>query len=331
MGIPVFMSKQVGEILGVSYTLVSIYRKNNEKLFEEGKTHFRLSNWEMECFKVENSKKIKNPNAYNQRPYLYTKAGLDCFRKIIQKKRGETKNMEPSKVIKPSELKIKEHKGQRVVTFKDIDEVHGRVEGTASRNFKSNRKHFVEGTHYYLLTRDDFRPEFEFGKNAPSGTLITERGYLLLVKSFTDDLSWEIQDKLVESYFRVKETTIQKVPSYMIDDPIKRAELWIQEQKEKLEIEKTNQILMHVNKTYTATEIAKEIGFKSAIALNKDLQSRKVQFQQNGTWVFYSKYADKGYVEIKQEVLDNGRVIYHRRFTQLGREFLLKLYDVKEA
>jgi hypothetical protein len=62
--------------------------------------------------------------------------------------------------------------------------------------------------------------------------------------------------------------------------------------------------------------------------LNKDLQSRKIQFQQNGTWVFYSKFADKGYVEIKQEVLDNGKVIYHRRFTQLGREFLLKLYEI---
>src|SRR5690606_41478446 len=96
MGIPVFMSKQVGEILGVSYTLVSIYRKNNEKLFEEGKTHFRLSNWEMECFKVENSKKIKNPNAYNQRPYHYTKAGLKCFRKINNNKQGKKKNREQS-------------------------------------------------------------------------------------------------------------------------------------------------------------------------------------------------------------------------------------------
>jgi anti-repressor protein len=105
------------------------------------------------------------------------------------------------------------------------------------------------------------------------------------------------------------------------------------EKEKRLEVEKTNHILMHVNKTYTATEIAKEIGFKSAIALNRDLVKNKVQFQQNGTWVFYSKYADKGYVEIKQDVLDNGKVIYHRRFTQLGREFLLKFYglDKKEA
>ncbi|MGG4267407.1 BRO family protein [Peribacillus simplex] len=103
-----------------------------------------------------------------------------------------------------------------------------------------------------------------------------------------------------------------------------------EEKVKRVEAETTVSILTHVNKTYTATEIAKELGFRSAIALNKDLQTRKIQFQQNGTWVFYSKYADKGYVEIKQDVLDNGRVIYHRRFTQLGREFLIRLYGLEQ-
>lgn len=104
-----------------------------------------------------------------------------------------------------------------------------------------------------------------------------------------------------------------------------------EEKQKRVELEKTNHILMHVNKTYTATEIAKELGFKSATALNKDLENKRIQFKQNNTWVFYSKYADKGYVEIKQEVLDNGKVIYHRRFTQLGIEFLLKLYEKVSA
>lgn len=103
-----------------------------------------------------------------------------------------------------------------------------------------------------------------------------------------------------------------------------------EERQKRIEAEKINAILMHVNKTYTATEIAKELGFKSAVALNQDLYKKKIQFKQNDTWVLYSDYADKGYVEIKQEVLDNGRVIYHRRWTQLGREFLLNLYSHKQ-
>ena len=74
--------------------------------------------------------------------------------------------------------------------------------------------------------------------------------------------------------------------------------------------EKTVAILMHVNKTFTATEIAKELNFKSANELNQKLHEKKIQFKQNDTCVLYSKYANLAYVEIKQEVLDNGRVIY---------------------
>lgn len=87
--------------------------------------------------------------------------------------------------------------------------------------------------------------------------------------------------------------------------------------------EKAVAILTHVNKTYTMTEIAKELNMKSAIALNKKLSDMGIQYKVNGTWVFYSKYSNLGYEEIKQEVLDSGRVVYHRKITQRGREFII--------
>jgi prophage antirepressor-like protein len=136
--------------------------------------------------------------------------------------------------------------------------------------------------------------------------------------------------------------SIRKHGAYMTDDVLERSiqdpDFMIglltalkEERQKRFEAEKTVSILMHVNKTYTATEIAKELGFRSAQQLNKDLERRRIQYYQNGTWVLFSKYADKGYVEIKQEVLDNGKVIYHRRFTQRGREFLLKLYGIQDG
>lgn len=84
-------------------------------------------------------------------------------------------------------------------------------------------------------------------------------------------------------------------------------------------------ILSHVNKTYSTTELAKELGLTSARALNNELHKRKIQYKQNGTWVLYSKYSNLGYTEIKQSVLDTGRVVYNRRFTQCGREWLINL------
>lgn len=99
------------------------------------------------------------------------------------------------------------------------------------------------------------------------------------------------------------------------------------ERQARVEAERKNTILTHVNKTYTMTEIAKELNLKSAIQLNKLLADRKIQYNVNGTWVLYSPYSSMGYEEIKQEILDSGKVIYHRRITQLGREFILQLFN----
>lgn len=111
--------------------------------------------------------------------------------------------METTITINSHELPIKEFKGQRVITFKDIDAAHERASGTAHRNFKANRERFIEGTDYFR--RNSSEAKDEYGITAPSGLiLITETGYLMLVKSFTDDLAWKVQRELVNSYFRVK-------------------------------------------------------------------------------------------------------------------------------
>lgn len=102
-----------------------------------------------------------------------------------------------------------------------------------------------------------------------------------------------------------------------------------EERQARIRAEQKNAILSHVNKTYTMTEIAKELNLKSAVVLNKMLADKKVQYKVNGTWVLYSDYSNMGYEDIKQEVLDNGKVIYHRKITQLGREFILDLFKDK--
>lgn len=113
--------------------------------------------------------------------------------------------------IENTEMQIREYNGERVVTFKDIDTVHQRADGTASRNFRKNKKHFIEGVDY--IRRNSSEAKREYNIIAPNGlTLVTESGYLLLVKSFTDDLSWNVQRQLVNAYFKVRE--VQKEPYY---------------------------------------------------------------------------------------------------------------------
>lgn len=117
--------------------------------------------------------------------------------------------------IENTEMQIREYNGQRVVTFKDIDELHQRPKGTAKRNFTRNKKHFIENEDYFVVTREDvgtnFVPTYGFNEKAPSGILVTETGYLMLVKSLRDDLSWDVQRQLVKAYFNIRQVQ-QEIP-----------------------------------------------------------------------------------------------------------------------
>ena len=161
---------------------------------------------------------------------------------------------------------------------------------------------------------------------------VTEPGlYKLIMRSnkseaeqFQDWVTGEVLPSIRKHGIYATDTTIEK----MISNPDFAIQLLTTLKEEKaarIEAERRNAVLMHATKTYTATEIAKEIGLKSAIALNNKLSDLKIQFKQNGTWVLYSKYADLGYTDIKQSVLDSGRIVYDRRWTQDGRAFVLEL------
>lgn len=97
----------------------------------------------------------------------------------------------------------------------------------------------------------------------------------------------------------------------------------LEEQNKRIEAEQQRDRLIHHGKLYTATEIAKELGFKSAQEFNSELERRKIQYKVNGTWVLTARYAEKGYVSIKQLELDNGQITYDRKWTGKGRDFLL--------
>lgn len=116
--------------------------------------------------------------------------------------------------INNADLSVKEFDGQRVVTFKDIDMLHERVEGTAGRNFRENKKHLIENEDYFSIKGNElksFKQATNFvGSNAKEIILITESGYLMLVKSLQDDLAWKVQRELVNNYFRVKEVINSK-------------------------------------------------------------------------------------------------------------------------
>ena len=118
--------------------------------------------------------------------------------------------------IENTKMQIKEYNGQRVVTLKDIDQVHGKKDDTAKKSFRKYKKHFVLGEDYFEMTRRELGERYSpkekiLGNPTLKTYLLTESGYLMIVKTFTDDLSWKVQRQLVNAYFKVKDGGVDQV------------------------------------------------------------------------------------------------------------------------
>lgn len=142
-----------------------------------------------------------------------------------------------------------------------------------ARNGKRNRE--------YLLTKDGF-------------TL-----YMFNIQGHND-----FKMAYINKFNEMERQIAQPVASYMIKDPVKRAELWIEEQKEKQQLQLENNMqkqkiaeyepkasyldtILNNKSLVTVGQIAKDYGM-SAQALNKLLHELKVQYKQSGQWLLYS-------------------------------------------
>lgn len=165
-----------------------------------------------------------------------------------------------------------------------------------------------------LVGKDDYIPESLF--------------YLLGMKA-NNDVAKKFQMWLATEVL----PSMRKYGMYATDELLDNPDLLIaaatklkEERAARLEAEKQRDRLVHQNKLYTTSEIAKELGLSSATKLNNLLSEKKIQYKQNKTWLLYSKYSELGLVSIKQEVLDNGKIIYDRKWTGKGRDFILNLF-----
>ena len=79
-----------------------------------------------------------------------------------------------------------------------------------------------------------------------------------------------------------------------------------------------------MNKLYSSPEIAASLNL-GINDFHDNLTSLKVQYRTDCEYVLNGEYSNCGYVEYILIVLDNGNVIYDRKWTQIGREFIVNL------
>lgn len=106
-------------------------------------------------------------------------------------------------------IERKEYKGQSVLSVYDISSIHKKEVRAINQQFKRNKEKFVEGKDYFRLKRTEIdQSHIVIGSSKHSSNefenLFTERGYLKLTRTFSDDFSWKVQDILIDEYFNMK-------------------------------------------------------------------------------------------------------------------------------
>lgn len=170
----------------------------------------------------------------------------------------------------------------------------------------------------YLAGNGEQRPCYRFQK----------REACLMAMSYSYELQAQIFDRMTAMEEALK---AQNLPSYAIDDPIKRAEKWIEEEKQKqaaihqleLAAPKVAFVDKYVagNGNKTFRQVAKLLQIKE-YKFREFLESNRIMYKLNGEWTAYQNHVDAKRFHVKTGVSDSGHAFNHALFTPKGIEWI---------
>lgn len=168
---------------------------------------------------------------------------------------------------------------------------------------------------------------------------MTRDGFQLLAMGFTGEAALHWKLKYIETFDKMENAIREVVPiphdSYMIENPIERAEAWIKEQK-RLQLAESKVKELKPKADYCTkildnpglipiTSIAKDYGM-SGQEFNKRLHEFGIQYKRGSQWFLYEKYQACGYVSSKPVPITHSDgtkdVKPQTKWTQKGRKFL---------
>lgn len=145
--------------------------------------------------------------------------------------------------------------------------------------------------------------------------LLPYRETMILVSGY----SVELRARVIDRWLELEKATMPRTLPEAL-----RAYANEVEAREKAEA--TSRRLLHDSSTFTTTEISKELGMSSAIALNEKLRDGGFIYKDaRGRWLLTANYSELGYQNLKQKEA-NGIIIYYAEWTNKGRDWLLQIF-----
>lgn len=115
------------------------------------------------------------------------------------------------------------------------------------------------------------------------------------------------------------------------------AENQLQSEQLKLSAPKVQYVdnVLQSSQTYTSTQMAKELGFRSGEDFHKKLKAMKVMYYQSRVWMLTAKYCGRGYTKSRTTSFtrsdDSTGTNTITVWTEKGRNFLHSLFNAKVA
>lgn len=173
-------------------------------------------------------------------------------------------------------IERKEYNGVPILTPWDIGKLHNKDVKAVNQQFLRNKDRFKEKIDCFPVSKEEIQRSqivaFEnFPKNVKRINFYTERGYLKLTKTFSDDFSWKVQDILIDEYFNMKK----------LRTAIENGEVSIVPK-----ISREDELVLNIAKARNDAEIAAEFAkYRNEIVepLRKDAQRYRKYLDKNGT------------------------------------------------
>ena len=185
--------------------------------------------------------------------------------------------------------------------------------------------------------------------------IMNQDGFTLLAMGFNGKKAMEFKLKYIEAFNAMKRQIEQSKPSVpqnylealksLVKAEEEKQQLALENKQKdetiitisKANVELGNKItemlpkvsyydrILQSNATMTITQIAQDYGM-SAIAMNKELESMRIQHKERGQWILYAQFLKGGYVHSRAVdiIRRDGRhdVKYNTEWTTKGRLFL---------
>ena len=237
--------------------------------------------------------------------------------------------------------------------------------GKEHRNVLRDIKNLIEGG----VLKNEQTPMFEettymSEQNKQSYPLyvMNQDGFTLLAMGFNGKKAMEFKLKYIEAFNAMKKQIEQSKPSVpqnylealksLVKAEEEKQQLALENKQKdetiitisKANVELGNKItemlpkvsyydrILQSNATMTITQIAQDYGM-SAIAMNKELESMRIQHKERGQWILYAQFLKGGYVHSRAVdiIRRDGRhdVKYNTEWTTKGRIFLYEVLKGK--